>query len=83
MVQNPPANAGDTGVISGLGRSHTPQSSEACAPQLLKCAHPGAGAPQREKPPQREARHRSEEAPLQAMKATLQKARVQKPKEIS
>ena len=45
--------------------------------RLLKCAHPGAGAPQREKPPQREARQRSEEAPLQAMKATLPKAGVQ------
>ena len=45
--------------------------------RLLKCAHPGAGAPQGEKPPQREARQRSEEAPLQAMKATLPKAGVQ------
>ena len=35
VVKNPPANAGDTGVISDLGRSHTPQSSEACALQLL------------------------------------------------
>ena len=24
MVKNPPANAGDTGSISGLGRSHMP-----------------------------------------------------------
>ena len=26
MVNNPLANAGDTGSISGLGRSHRPQS---------------------------------------------------------
>ena len=34
-VKNPPANAGDMGSISGPGRSHMPQSSEAHAPQLL------------------------------------------------
>ena len=27
VVKNPPANAGDTGSISGLGRSHMPQSN--------------------------------------------------------
>ena len=26
-VKNPPANAGDTGLIPGLGRSHMPQSN--------------------------------------------------------
>ena len=35
VVKNPPANAGDTGSSPGLGRSHMPQSNEACAPQLL------------------------------------------------
>ena len=35
MVKNPPASAGDTGSIPGLGRSHMPQSSKAHAPQLL------------------------------------------------
>ena len=35
VVKNPPANAGDTGSIPGPGRSHMPQSNEACAPQLL------------------------------------------------
>ena len=25
VVKNPPANAGDTGLIPGLGRSHMPQ----------------------------------------------------------
>ena len=34
VVKNPPANAGDTGLISELGRSHMPQSNEACAPWL-------------------------------------------------
>ena len=27
VVKNPPANAGDTGLIPGPGRSHMPQSS--------------------------------------------------------
>ena len=27
VVKNPPANAGDTGSIPGLGRSHMPQSN--------------------------------------------------------
>ena len=35
VVKNPPANAGDTGLIPGPGRSHMPQSNWARAPQLL------------------------------------------------
>ena len=35
VVKNPPANAGDTGLSPGLGRSHMPQSNKARAPQLL------------------------------------------------
>ena len=35
VVENPPANAGDTGSSPGLGRSHMPQSSWAREPQLL------------------------------------------------
>ena len=35
MVENPPANAGDTGSSPGLGRSHMPQSGWAREPQLL------------------------------------------------
>ena len=27
VVKNPPANAGDTGLSPGLGRSHVPQSN--------------------------------------------------------
>ena len=34
MVKNLPANAGDTGSIPGLGRSHMPRSNEAREPQL-------------------------------------------------
>ena len=34
-VKNLPANAGDTGSSTGPGRSHTPRSSYARAPQLL------------------------------------------------
>ena len=35
VVENPPANAGDTGSSPGLGRSHMPRSNWARAPQLL------------------------------------------------
>ena len=35
MVENLPANAGDTGSSPGLGRSHMPQSNYAREPQLL------------------------------------------------
>ena len=35
VVENLPANAGDTGSSRGLGRSHVPQSGWAREPQLL------------------------------------------------
>ena len=35
VVENLPANAGDRVSMPGLGRSHVPQSSWACVPQLL------------------------------------------------
>ena len=35
VVESPPANAGDTGSIPGLGRSHMPRSNWAHEPQLL------------------------------------------------
>ena len=35
VVENLPANAGDTGSGPGLGRSHMPQSGWAREPQLL------------------------------------------------
>ena len=61
MDKNPPANAGDTGSITDLGKSHMPHSNQAHAPQLLSLcsgarttapeAHePAAHAPQWEKP---------------------------------
>ena len=39
VVKNPPASAGDTGLIPGRGRFHMPQSDEACVPQLPKPTH--------------------------------------------
>ena len=35
VVENLPANAGDTGSSPGLGRSHMPRSNWAREPQLL------------------------------------------------
>ena len=35
VVKNPPANAGDTGLSPGPGRSHMPQSNKTHAPQQL------------------------------------------------
>ena len=35
VVENPPANAGDTDSRPGLGRSHIPRSNWAREPQLL------------------------------------------------
>ena len=35
VVENLPANAGDTGLSPGLGRSHMPRSTWAREPQLL------------------------------------------------
>ena len=40
MVKNLPANAGDTDLIIGPGRSHVPWDNEACAPQALTPASP-------------------------------------------
>ena len=59
VVNNPPANAGDTGWSPGPGRSHMPWGNWAHEPQLLSLrattteAHaPRAHALQQEKPPQ-------------------------------
>ena len=35
VVKHPPANAGDTGLIPGPGRSHMLRSNKVRAPQLL------------------------------------------------
>ena len=45
VVENPPANAGDTGLSPGPGRSHMPLSNKARAPQLLSL-HPRVHEPQ-------------------------------------
>ena len=55
MDKNLAANAGDTGLIPGPGRSHMQQSNQACELQLLGPA-PRARAPRQETPPQWEAR---------------------------
>ena len=36
MVENPPASAGDMGLIPGPGRFHMPWSNQACTSQPLK-----------------------------------------------
>ena len=38
LVKNPPANAGDTGSIPDLGRSHMPRSNKARLSQLNLCS---------------------------------------------
>ena len=62
-----PADEGDMGSIPDAGRSHMPQNSYACVPQLLslcsraqepkllKSTRPRAHAPWQKKPGQREA----------------------------
>ena len=35
VVNNPPADAGETSLIPCLGRPHVPRSNQACTPQLL------------------------------------------------
>ena len=42
VVKNPPANAGDTGLSPGLGRSHMPWGNYAHVPQLLSLWSPWA-----------------------------------------
>ena len=46
LVRNPPVNAGGVGSVSGLGRSHVPWSTQACAPQLPSlCPRAGESQP--------------------------------------
>ena len=63
VVKNPTASAGDTSLISDLGRSRMPERNSAHAPQwlslepqLLRPMHPRACAQQKEMPTQCEAR---------------------------
>ncbi|KAJ8784042.1 hypothetical protein J1605_009085 [Eschrichtius robustus] len=55
VVENLPANAGDTGSSPGLGRSHMPRSDWAREPQLLE--------PARLEPVRRNERGRDSERP--------------------
>ena len=62
VVENPPANAGDTGSSPGLGRSHMPRSNWAREPQLLSLRVWSLCSPTRGRDSERPA-HRDEEWP--------------------
>ena len=47
--KNPPAKAGDAGLIPDLGGSHVPWTDEACVPRLQGLCS-GAWEPQLQKP---------------------------------
>ena len=63
MVENLPANAGDTGSRPGLGRSHMLQSSWAREPQLLSLHVWSLCSTTREATTVRGPRNRDEEWP--------------------
>ena len=65
MVENLPANAGDTGSSSGLGGSHMPRSNWAREPQLLSLRVWSLCSATRGRDSERPA-HRDEEWPLLA-----------------
>ena len=65
MVENLPANAGDTGSRPGLGRSHMPRRNWAREPQLLSLRVWSLCSATREAAIVRPA-HRNEEWPLLA-----------------
>ena len=62
MVENPPANAGDTGSSPGLGRTHMPRSNWAREPQLLSLRVWSLCSATRGRDSERPA-HRDEERP--------------------
>ena len=62
MVENLPANAGDTGSSPGLGGSHTPRSNWAHEPQLLSLRVEPVLRNKRSRDSERPA-HRDEEWP--------------------
>ena len=68
VVKNPPANAGDTGSIPGLGRSHMLQSNKAHVPQLLslrsRAREPQLLKPARLEPMLRDKRSHRNEKPV-------------------
>ena len=63
MVENLPANAGDTGSSPGLGGSHIPQSNWAREPQLLSLRVWSLCSAAREAAVVRGPTHRDEEWP--------------------
>ena len=66
MVENLPANAGDTGSSPGLGRSHMPRSYYAREPQLLSLRVWSLCSTTREARDGERPAHRNEEWPLLA-----------------
>ena len=66
MVENLPANAGDTGSSPGLGRSHMPRSNWAREPQLLSLRFWTLCSATREAAIVKRPAHRDEEWPLLA-----------------
>ena len=77
MVENPPANAGDTGSSPGLGRSHMPRSGWAHEPQLLSLRVWSLGSATREAATMRGPRTAMKSGPRlpQLEKALAQKRR--------
>ena len=63
VVENLPANAGDTGSSPGLGRSHMPRSNWACEPQLLSLRIWSLCSATREAATVKRPAHRDEEWP--------------------
>ena len=82
MVENLPANAGDTGSSPGLGRSHMPQSNYAREPQLLSLRVWSLCSAAREAAIVRDLRTAMKSGPRlpQLEKALAQKQRPNKPK---
>ena len=66
VVENLPANAGDTGSSPGLGRSHMPRSNWARQPQLLSLRVWSLCSATREAADGERPVHRDEEWPLLA-----------------
>ena len=77
VVENLPANAGDTGSCPGPGRSHMPRSSWAREPQLLSLRVWSLCSPTREATTVRGPRTTMKSGPrsLQLEKALTQKRR--------
>ena len=64
VIENTPANAGDTGSGPGLGRSHMPRSNWAREPQLLSLRVWSLCSATRGRDGERPAQHNEEWPPL-------------------